>query len=95
MLHQLDHKRERCEEDAADSLDLVRRFVDLAMATDRYLDRSFWLQAAADAITEEPSDERRAIFLVAARRIHSIHRVTKNDRNAATRRLAALIRPIK
>ena len=95
VLHRLDDKRERCEEQAADPMDLIRRFVDLAMATDRYLDRSFWLQAAADVITEEPSDEHRAMFLVAARRVHGIHRVNKKDRNAATRRLAALIRPIK
>jgi len=94
VLQRLDDKRERCEEEAADPMDLVRRFIDLAMATAPYLDRSFWLQAAADIITEETSDEHRAMFLVAARRIHGIHRVTKKDRNAATRRLAALIRPI-
>ncbi len=94
VLQRLDDKRERYELDATDSLDLVRRFVDLAMATTRHLDRAFWLRAAADIIEEEPAEEHRAMFLVAARRIHGIHRVHKRERNAATRRLAAMIRPI-
>ena len=94
VLQRLDDKRERLEEEAADPMDLVRRFIDLAMATERYLDRAFWLRAAADIVEEEPFEEHRAMFLVAARRIHGTHRVTKRDRNAATRRLAAMIRPI-
>ncbi|MFQ5460441.1 MAG: S8 family serine peptidase, partial [Anaerolineae bacterium] len=38
--------------------------------------------------------EGGAMFLVAARRIHATHRVSKKDRLAATRRLAAIVRPI-
>ena len=94
VLARLDTQRERQELDAVEPMDLVRRFVDLAMATDRALDRSFWLRAIADTIDDEPTEEHRAMFLVAARRIHATHRVPKKHRSAATRRLVAMVRPI-
>jgi hypothetical protein len=94
VLSWLDNKRERHELEAPDPMDLVRRFVDLAMATERALDRAFWLRAIADTITEQPPEQHRAMFLVAARRIHATHRVHKQQRNAATRRLAAMCQPI-
>ena len=94
VLATLDDRRERWELETADPMDLVRRFVDLAMATDRAMDRAFWLRAVADTITEQPSEEHRAMFLVAARRVHAAYRVPKHQRNAATRRLAAMTLPI-
>ncbi len=94
VLLRLDEQREEHEEDALDPMDLVRRFIDLAMATDRTLDRAFWLRAVADTIEPEPTEQHRAMFLVAARRIHATHRVPTKQRNAATRRLVAMIRPI-
>ena len=94
VLLRLDEQREEHEEDALDPMDLVRRFIDLVMATDRTLDRAFWLRAVADTIEGEPPAEHRTMFLVAARRIHATHRVPKKQRNAATRRLAVMVRPI-
>jgi len=94
VLSRLDDKREHHELEAAEPMDLVRRFVDLAMATERAMDRAFWLRAIADTIEEQSTDEHRTIFLLAARRIYATHRVPKKQRNAATRRLAAMVRPI-
>ena len=94
ILAKLDEQREEHLEEAIDPLDLVRRFADLAMDTDRALDRAFWLRAIADTVHDEPEQEHHAMFLVAARRIHAYHGVTSKDRNAATRRLAAMILPI-
>ena len=51
-------------------------------------------KGAAFTIEDEPKEEHRAMFLVAARRIHATHRVPKSQRNAATRRLAAMTQPI-
>lgn len=94
VLAELDEQREEHLDEAVDPLDLVRRFADLAMDTDRALDRAFWLRAIADTVHDEPEQEHRAMFLVAARRIHAYHGVPKKDRNAATRRLAAMILPV-
>lgn len=94
VLMRLDEQRELMEEEAPDPMDLVRRFVDLALSTKRQLDRAFWLRSVADTIGEEPPEHHRSMFLVAARRIHSTHRVPKEQRNAATRRLAAMVMPI-
>ncbi len=94
VLMRLDEQRELQEEEAPDPMDLVRRLIDLAMDTDRTLDRAFWLRATADTIEDEAAGEHRTMFLLAARRIHATHRVTKKQRNAATRHLAAMIRPI-
>jgi len=94
VLLRLDEQREEHLDDASDPMDLVKRFVDLAMDTDRALDRAFWLRSIADTIEDEPKQEHRAMFLVAARRIHTTHRVPKKQRNAATRRLAAMSLPI-
>ena len=94
VLSRLDDKREHDELDTADPMDLVRRFIDLSMDTERAMDRAFWLRAVADTITEQPTEESRPMFLVAARRIHATYRVHKYQRNAATRRLAAMVQPI-
>ena len=94
VLARLDDKREHHELDVAEPMDLVRRFVDLAMATERAMDRAFWLRAVADTLTEQPTNEHRAAFLVAARRIYATRRTPKKLREAATRRLAVMVRPI-
>jgi hypothetical protein len=94
VLARLDEERQTAEEEAPDPLDLVRRLIDLALDTDRALDRSFWLRAAADAIGAEPQEEHHALFCAAARRIHATHAVPKKQRLAATRRLAAMVRSI-
>jgi hypothetical protein len=94
VLLRLDETLAENEEETLDPLDLVRRLVDLAVSTDRALDSAFWLRATADTITAEPSQEHQTLFMIAVHRIHGTHRVSKNWRNAATRRLAAMVRPI-
>jgi len=94
VLSRLDDKREHHQLQVAEPMDLVRRFVDLAMATERALDRAFWLRASADTIQDQPTQEHRAMFIIAARRIQATHRLPKMQRNAATRRLAGMVRPI-
>ena len=94
VIARLDDDRQRQQLQDTDSMDLMRRFVDLAMATERTLDRAFWLRAIADTIEQQPKQAHRPMFLVAARRIHTTYRVPKKHRNAATRRLAAMVQPI-
>jgi hypothetical protein len=94
VLAGLDQIREQHEEDDVDALDLIRRFTDLAMGTDRTMDRDFWLHAIADVIVEQPDEEHRPMFLLAARRIHAVHSVPKKQRNAVVRRLAVLVLPV-
>jgi hypothetical protein len=73
----------------------VKTYLDHAFATQRRLDRYFWLTAAADTINEEPDNyAREPLFRLAARRIHSTHAVRPDDRQAAVRFLAAKVLPL-
>jgi hypothetical protein len=72
----------------------IAAFIDHALATDRLLDRSFWLRAVADAVLAASPGERQGLFRLAARRIHATHRVHWRERQAAVRRLAAWILPL-
>jgi hypothetical protein len=94
-LSHLDAVRERLEDDAADTLDLIRRIADHATAAHRKFDRLFWGRALADVIADEDPSERRRLFLIAARRIHATHRLNYRDRQAIVRHLAALLQPIE
>jgi hypothetical protein len=93
VLTALDEQREQGEEDAADVESLVAAHVDRALATDRRLDRFFWLSATADTILDQP--DRRPLFRLAARRIHATRRLPHLDRLAAVRYLAAKVLPIE
>ena len=64
------------------------------MATNRALDHAFRLRASADTIAAQPSEEHQTVFMIAVCRIDGTHRASKKRRNAATRRLAAMVRPI-
>lgn len=68
--------------------------VDRGLATDRGIDRFFWLTCAADVVREQPADTHRDLFRVVARRIHGTHRVDHRERLRATRFLAAKLLPI-
>lgn len=72
----------------------VVSYVDHAMKAKRRLDRFFWLDSVADAILDHDSTEHEPMFMLAARRIHSTFAVPHRDRLAATRFLAAQLRPI-
>jgi len=94
-LVQLDAQRARAHNDLAqDPFALLRDHVDRALATDRRIDRLFWLQAAADAVNAQPLGRHHDLFRIAARRIHATHRVPHRERLAATRYLAAKLLPL-
>jgi hypothetical protein len=57
----------------------VLRFVDLALAAERRIDRHFWLLAVAEDITRAKIDTAPLIDAL-ARRIHATHRVPHRDR---------------
>lgn len=90
----LDAERDRLEEGAADTLDLIRRIADRATAAHRTFDRLFWARALAELITEEEPNEHRRLFLIAARRVHATHGLKYRHRKAIVRHLAALLKPI-
>ncbi|MGH7336099.1 MAG: hypothetical protein ACREI7_00855 [Myxococcota bacterium] len=72
----------------------LRVFVDRGLATDRGIDRFFWLTCAVDLVRDQPADMHRSLFHFAARRIHATHRVPHHDRLRATRFLAAKLLPL-
>ena len=69
----------------------VLRFVDLALAADRGIDRSFWLCAAA---AELGAAEIPRLALVVARRIHATHRVPRRERDEAVRVVLGKVTPL-
>jgi hypothetical protein len=72
----------------------IAAFADHALATDRLIDRAFWIRAIADLVLAAPADARQDLHRLAARRIHATHRVHWRDRQAAVRRLAAWCLPL-
>jgi len=87
-------QREAHEDEDLEPEELLRRYVDLALATSRRLDRQFWLLAAVDVVKDQEDDEHRALLRLAARRISSTHRVKHRDRLAAIRFLFAKAVPL-
>lgn len=73
----------------------VVAYADRAMKASRRIDRFFWLESIADVLVEHgaPSDEG-PLFRLVARRIQATFAVPHRDRLAATRFLAAQLRPI-
>ena len=79
---------------AADPMAFTQRLADRAIGSARSVDHAFWLRALADAIEVQDPDQHRALFRIAARRIHATHAVPHQQRLAAVRRLAAMVLPI-
>jgi len=73
---------------------LLTTFLDQALNSERHLDRSFWLQAAASTINAHPSSTTKALFHSAARHISATFRLPHPERLAAIRFLAAKLLPI-
>ena len=59
--------------------------VDLALATESTLERTFWLDSLATLIRDRAADRRNAYFRAAARRIHATFAVSLRDRHDAVR----------
>ena len=72
----------------------LRAFVDRALDGDGTLLRSFWLAAVGDTVLGVPLADRKALFDVAARRIHATFRVDPRERQAAVRVLAQRVIPV-
>ena len=69
----------------------LRVFIDRALADDGALSRDFWLAATGDVVLAEAPERQRALYDLAARRVHATFRVDLRDRHAAVRVLAARI----
>ena len=93
-LAHLEAQRDVLEEDGPEPEELVKSFVDKALACKRGIDRSFWLLAAVDVVTDEEPEVHRSLLRIAARRIHNTHAVPHDQRLAATRFLFAKAVPI-
>jgi hypothetical protein len=64
-------------------------FVDRALTTEYEIERHFWLTAVVELVLTHPTDQRRAGFERAARRIHASFRVPYERRLDATRVIAS------
>jgi hypothetical protein len=94
MLVPLALARDAARSDTPDLQGRVLRFIDLALAAERGVDRSFWLLAAADEINTLVGADLAALAAVVARRIHATHRVTYRERTDAVRVLFGKVIPL-
>jgi hypothetical protein len=94
MLAPLVEAREEARRHTPDLRDRVIRFADLALATDRLVDRLFWLLAAADDITTHGGDDPAPLLDASARRIHATHRVPYRERLDAVRVIVESVVPL-
>jgi len=78
------------------ALEVIADCVDHALATDRSLDRLFWLTALADEITARSTnlDELKRLYFAAARRINTTFRVSPRERQNAVRFLVDHLVPL-
>jgi hypothetical protein len=70
------------------------RFVDLALAAERGVDRLFWLLVVADEINAHAALDPAPALAATARRIHATHRVTYRERQDAVRVIVAKVVPL-
>jgi hypothetical protein len=94
MLAPLVRARDAARDDLPDVCARALRFVDLALAADRRIDRLFWLLAVADDINSHTKDQPAPILATVARRIHSTHRVTYRERQQAVLVINAHVVPL-
>jgi hypothetical protein len=87
---------QRCRVDAVapDPTRAAHADVDHALAARSRHERFFWLTATADVFKQHPANDHRRLFRLAARRIHAAQAVPHRERLAATRFLAAKLRPL-
>jgi len=90
-LAHLGNQRDALEEGGPEPSELVKTFVDKALASARGIDRTFWLLATADVISEEQPADHHHLLRLAARRVHATSAVPHDQRLAATRFLFAKV----
>jgi hypothetical protein len=93
-LASLVRSRDAARTDTPDLRARVLRFVDLALAADRGIDRSFWLLASTEEINTLDLADRAPLFASVARRIHTTHRVPYRERLDAVSAIAVKIAPL-
>jgi hypothetical protein len=94
MLAPLVRARDTARADVPDVRERVIRFVDLALAADRRIDRLFWLLTVADDINTHAKDAPAPLTDAAARRVHATHRVPNRERQEAVRTIIAHVVPM-
>jgi len=94
MLAPLVLARDAARADTPDVRERLLRFVDLALAADRRIDRLFWLLAVADEISGHAKDTPAPLVDAAARRVHATHRVPYTERQDAVRTIIAHVVPL-
>jgi hypothetical protein len=94
MLAPLVRARDEATSALPDPRQRVLRFVDLALAADRRIDRLFWLLAVANEINRHQSNAHPSLLDAAARRIHATHRVSYCERQDAVRSIVAHVVPL-
>jgi hypothetical protein len=94
MLAPLVQAREDARRHTPDLRDRVLHFADLALATDRLVDRLFWLLAAAEDVTTHVGADPAPLLDAAARRIHATHRVPYRERLEAVRVIVESVVPL-
>jgi len=93
-LAHLKEQQEELEEQGPETSDLLKDYLDKALASARSIDRTFWLLASADLIIDQETEEHKNLLRLAARRIHATFAVPHKQRLAATRFLFAKVIPI-
>lgn len=94
MLAPLAQARDAARNNTPDLQGRVLQFIDLALAAERGVDRSFWLLAAADEINTLGGADPAPLAAVVARRVHATHRVTYRERLDAVRVLFGKVTPL-
>ncbi len=95
ILTPLTERQRSLTDQTAESPALLTSFVDHALATERRLDRLFWLSAAGDLIRHAPAPQQAALYRLGARRIHATFAVPYADRLRASRFLAHKALPLE
>lgn len=69
-------------------------FIDKALATERELERYFWIDVVAKLALAQPAVDRKSLFERIARRVHTTYRVPRTRRQHVTRELASKLLPL-
>lgn len=93
LLADLEAERDRIAVTLPDGQQRLAALLDQALATDRFLDRLFWLHAAADLVHHQPAQQHEHLVRRAARRIHAAFRLPRHERHLAVRLLMRRIWP--
>lgn len=93
-LAHLEAQQAKLDDEGAETPDLLKDYIDKALASSRNIDKTFWLLASADLISGQNDEEHKNLLRLAARRIHSTFAVPHKERLAATRFLFAKVIPV-